>query len=517
MKVDFKNFDQNLKNNPLGVFNKVLEMGIEQYEERKFDAAADLFIFSIKMFNNMYDIDDDQKARALEYLVKTSEQLGDIDILLKVNLVLYDELYSDMEDDDPEKVAVLKKIIKLVLKLNDSEHLADALDIIAAEYSDELPDDPDFTKDAYYELAILFDDFHFEDIAFAYIIHYLKRCTDETELDVEKRYKAYSIMAFGFSEENMLDNAIIYYQKILALDIEDKPNLLYSKAGVYTQIVDAFVNLNQHEQALHYAEESILFIEKYRPDFDEGLIALYELVLKYYDEMKDKKKEFEISKKIYHILKISPHLNPNLLKKVKNKIKESEMDFDNLPDNIEACLALLVKIEGSEYYGKLELALVYSHIANLYKAAGNSEKAIEYYKKTQNICKKSKDNSDAIMADVLFSWGILCFSIRKIDDCIKYLEASLPLSKRFFDKNGVKNFDLYHTLAVCYAEKRRFEPALEQFQKALLLTPQSEDISNEKIQIVISHYKNTLSAVGKALSPSKVAVFEKWLAQKGFE
>jgi len=147
------------------------------------------------------------------------------------------------------------------------------------------------------------------------------------------------------------------------------------------------------------------------------------------------------------------------------------VDFLNIRGYPQLSFELLVEISGENISNKNH-ANVFLNLGILYFEFGDSEQALNYYRKALGINRKIRDISGE--AKVLHEIGMIHQYKGDYEQALKHYEKSVEIKEKIGDMPG-KSKSLYH-IGMIYQVKHEYDLALRHFEKSMDISKKIEDI-----------------------------------------
>jgi len=235
-------------------------------------------------------------------------------------------------------------------------------------------------------------------VALRYALRVIREGANNQENNQLMHYEMLVQMGDIYLQENLFDQAKIYYQN--ALDLIDQSNDSNINATLYEKIGTSYFLIGQPDSAMMYYEQ-VEQLHLQNSDQDALINVYYKIVEHYKDNQ-----------------------SPNESLKYNLKIKKLVEQTDNIAS----------------------LAIVNNNIGYNYSTMGDHEAALVHFKLTKDLCKKKNYVN---IADLYTNIGITYHNLNRLSGAVDYLRQA----QKELEKNGDPEqhlAELHHNLAIIY-------------------------------------------------------------------
>ena len=280
------------------------------------------------------------------------------------------------------------------------------------------------------------------------IVNSLKKIIKLKEKYLDKNLSIsfdYSILAQLYYQNKEYHSATIYFNKELEIEKFNLGKNHPSLTTTYQNIIFSYEDDNNLTQAILMSKRLLELEEKIGSNYDrKTVINLY---------------------------------IGNLLKRL-GKYKESE-EFYN-----KALQILQIHRNRDD----VDIASIYSNLANIYSFEAKYEKSLKYYKKALKIYKKTFGENSPKLATTYNNIGQVLDSLDYRNKALQKYQTALDiLYKNHYNKNHKEFAMLYHNIATIYIKQGKYQESLSLLKKALAIN--IKNYSEYSIEVT-SDYNN---------------------------
>jgi CHAT domain-containing protein len=295
----------------------------------------------------------------------------------------------------------------------------------------------------------------------------------------------YRDLADKYSKADLLDSAVLYYEKSQPLYIKhlgvkslQNANILYSMGIVYRNKNKFDLALNCIFKSLQIeiellGEKNILVASSYGNIGNVYSIKNeYDLALEYYF------KSLKIKKALLgenHKLLATDYNNIGISYKNKN-------EYDLALDYYFKSLQIKKELLGEKH---IDVAKSYNNIGIVYNIKNEYDLALEYLNKSLQIKKEQLGEKHTLVATSYNNIGIVYYAKKEYDLALEYYIKSLEIRKALLGERNTLVARCYNNIGNVYSKKNENNLALEYLFKAIQI--QKELQSNKNIELTTSY------------------------------
>ncbi|WP_299221511.1 CHAT domain-containing protein [uncultured Aquimarina sp.] len=260
------------------------------------------------------------------------------------------------------------------------------------------------------------------------------------------------------------DNALIFYEKSLALKKENRIDDEFSIAHSYIKISSVYNKKSSYAVAIEFLKKSEQIFSRAKDQNATGIVLTYNSLGDCYN--------------------------------LQGEYKKAIAYFNKAID-------IQIKIAGEK---SLKMAPLYGNMAITYNKRGDYEKSLNYFHKALNIFIEKYGKDHPYVASTYNNIGGVYFSKGQMDKALEYLKKSLDIKGQKFNPNNAEFINLYYNLGVLSEHKEENDNALIYFDKALSICKQvygAEHVSIARIYHSIGEVYQSKNEYYKALGYHK--------------
>jgi len=328
---------------------------------------------------------------------------------------------------------------------------------------------------------------------------------------IKRIWEKYIIMAYrlGGTQERALNfrEALAARQEALKSAVQKfKDNHSLVSRG-YNNIGVTYQAMGNYEKALFYFNNAMALnldsahVENLYPVYACNNIGTVYLELGDYD------KALEYSAKAHKVwIRILGEKHTRVAWQLNNmgNIYRAKRDYQKALTNLEKALSIWREIPKAEVY---EIGSAYMNLATVYLNQGKWSNAIQYLDQaqTQYLAMENETNKNEALAMLYQNYALALTEKGDHESALEYHQKALNLALTSFGNTGLGLARIYMEIGNRYREQKRFDLALQHYQKSFFATVNqfnpSDTLGNPSVNEAIWPFEvfNTLQAKGLAL------------------
>ncbi|CAF3827946.1 unnamed protein product [Adineta steineri] len=304
--------------------------------------------------------------------------------------------------------------------------------------------------------------------------------------------------------------ALIYYNKSLAIDQKTLPSNHFKLASCYNNIGNVYKNMHDYPKALLFHEKALTIRQQSLPFDHPDLGASYNNIGSVYYSMGDYPKALSFYEKDLVIGQQSlPSNYPGLGASYNNiGLVYSKMgDYSKALLSHETALAIQEQSLPSNHPN---LGSTYNNIGLVYDSMGDYLKALSYYEKDLAFQQQTLPSNHPDLATSYNNIGMVYYNMGDHSKAFSYYEKALAIRQQSLPSNHPDLACSYMGIGNVYYSMSDYPKALSYFEKALVIRQQSLPCNH--LDLGASY--NNIGNVYRKMSdyPKALSYFEKALA-----
>lgn len=304
--------------------------------------------------------------------------------------------------------------------------------------------------------------------------------------------------------------ALAYYQKALAIAINNTNGNHLDIARSYSDIGSVYSKQNNYRQALDYYEKALAIWKKTANNEHPDAATLYNNIALAHSALGNTGQALNYLEKALIIkMKTLGSEHPDIATLYNNigSVYYSQNHYEKALDYYRKALAIREKVFGN---GHPDIAILHNNIATAYYHQGDDRQAITHYQQALTIQEKITSGEHPDIATSYNNIGSAYFSLGDNQKALDYYEKALTIREKIW---GNEHYDIavsYNNIALVHSEKGEYGQALAYLKKALAIWKKTD--ANRYSNIATSYcnigsayygegnYKQALTYYHKALA-----------------